>query len=67
MVRPSNYWSELGARAVRMVAKPTPDYTSQYAAICAVAKKLGHRHGGDAGAEQCSLNVKGGANLDPGG
>jgi transposase len=29
------------ARAVRMVAELTPDYPSQYAAICAVAKKLG--------------------------
>jgi transposase len=41
MARPSNYSPELRARAVRMVAELTPDYPSQYAAICAVAKKLG--------------------------
>jgi len=41
MARPSNYSPELRARAVRMVAELTPDYPSQYAAITAVAKKLG--------------------------
>ena len=41
MARPSNYSPELRARAVRMVAELAPDYPSQYAAICAVAKKLG--------------------------
>ena len=41
MARPSNYSPELRARTVRMVAELTPDYPSQYAAICAVAKKLG--------------------------
>jgi transposase len=41
MARPSNYSPELRARAVRVVAELTPDYPSQYAAICAVAKKLG--------------------------
>lgn len=41
MARPSNYSPELRAWAVRMVAELTPDYPSQYAAICAVAKKLG--------------------------
>jgi transposase len=41
MARPSNYPPELRARAVRMVAELTPDYPSQYAAITAVAQKLG--------------------------
>jgi transposase len=41
MARPSNYSPELRARAVRMVAELTPDYRSQYAAITAVAQKLG--------------------------
>ena len=41
MARPSNYSPELRARAVRMVTELTPDYPSQYAAITAVAKKLG--------------------------
>ena len=41
MARPSNYPPELRARAVRMVAELTPDYPSQYAAITAVAKRLG--------------------------
>jgi len=41
MARPSNYSPELRARAVRMVAELTPDCPSQYAAITAVAKKLG--------------------------
>ena len=41
MARPSNYSPELRVRVVRMVAELTPDYPSQYAAICAVAKKLG--------------------------
>ena len=41
MARPSNYSPELRARAVRMVAELTSDYPSQYAAITAVAQKLG--------------------------
>ena len=41
MARPSNYSPELRARAVRMVAELAPDYPSQYAAITAVAKRLG--------------------------
>ena len=41
MARPSNYSPGLRARAVRMVAELTPEYPSQYAAITAVAKKLG--------------------------
>jgi len=41
MARPSNYSPELRARAVRMVTELAPDYPSQYAAITAVAKKLG--------------------------
>src|SRR5690242_20682987 len=41
MARPSNYSPELRARAVRMVAELAPDHSSQYAAIIAVAKKLG--------------------------
>jgi transposase len=41
MARPSNYPPELRARAVRMVAELTPESPSQYAAITAVAKKLG--------------------------
>src|SRR5215470_2125056 len=41
MARPPNYSPELRAWAVRMVAELTPEYPSQYAAITAVAKKLG--------------------------
>jgi transposase len=41
MGRPSNYNEELRERAVRMVAEIRPDYGSQWAAICAVAGKLG--------------------------
>ncbi len=41
MARPSNYSPELRARAVRMVTELTPDYPSRYAAITAVAQKLG--------------------------
>jgi transposase len=41
MARPSNYSPELRTRAVRMVAELTPGYPSQYAAITAVAQKLG--------------------------
>jgi transposase len=41
MARPSNYSPELRVRAVRMAAELTPDDPSQYAAITAVAKKLG--------------------------
>lgn len=41
MGRPSKYPLELRERAVRMVAEVTPDYDSQWAAICAVAGKLG--------------------------
>jgi len=39
--RASQYPPELRERAVRMVAEVTPDYPSQWAAINAVAQKLG--------------------------
>lgn len=41
MGRPSKYPLELRERAVRMVGEVTPDYDSQWAAICAVAGNLG--------------------------
>ena len=41
MGRASQYPPELRERAVRMVAEVTPDYPSQWAAITAVAQKLG--------------------------
>jgi transposase len=41
MGRPSKYNDELRERAVRMVAEIRPDHDSQWAAICAVAGKLG--------------------------
>ena len=41
MGRASQYPLELRERAVRMVAEVTPDYPSQWAAINAVAQKLG--------------------------
>jgi transposase len=41
MGRPSKYPQELRERAVRMVAEVRPDYDSHWAAICAVAGKLG--------------------------
>ena len=41
MGRSSRYPEELRDRAVRMVAEIRPDYPSQWAAICAVAGKLG--------------------------
>jgi len=41
MGRPSKYPQELRERAVRMVAEVRPDYDSQWAAISAVAGKLG--------------------------
>jgi transposase len=41
MGRPSRYPQELRERAVRMVAEVRPEYDSQWAAICAVAGKLG--------------------------
>lgn len=41
MGRPSKYPLELRERAVRMVAEITSDYDSQWAAMCAVAGKLG--------------------------
>jgi transposase len=41
MGRQSKYGAELQERAVRMVAEIRPDYPSQWAAICAVAGKLG--------------------------
>jgi transposase len=41
MGRPSKYNEELRERAVRMVAEIRPDDGSQWAAICAVAGKLG--------------------------
>ena len=41
MSRPGVYPRELRERAVRMVAEIRPQYESEYAAISAVAKKLG--------------------------
>ncbi|MBM2622706.1 transposase [Actinoplanes sp. LDG1-06] len=41
MSRPSPYPAELRERAVRMVAEVRPSYASEYAAIVAVAQKLG--------------------------
>lgn len=41
MARPSKYPEELRERAVRMVAEIAPQYGSQWAAITAVADKLG--------------------------
>ncbi len=41
MGRPSKYPEELRERAVRMVVEVGPQYGSQWAAICAVAGKLG--------------------------
>lgn len=41
MSRSSAYPAELRQRAVRMVAEVRPNYDSDYAAITAVAKKLG--------------------------
>ena len=41
MARASKYSEELRERAVRMVAEIAPDHGSQWAAICAVASKLG--------------------------
>jgi transposase len=41
MGRPSKYPEELRERAVRMVAEIAPQHGSQWAAICAVAGKLG--------------------------
>jgi transposase len=41
MSRPSVYPAELRARAVRMVAEVRPNYESEWAAIGAVAQKLG--------------------------
>jgi transposase len=41
MSRPSVYPRELRQRAVRMVAEVRPNYDSEYAAITAVAQKLG--------------------------
>jgi transposase len=41
MSRPSPYPAELRERAVRMVAEVRPSYESEYAAIIAVAQKLG--------------------------
>ncbi len=41
MGRSSRYPPELRERAVRMVAEVRPDYPSQWAAIAAVAGKLG--------------------------
>ena len=41
MSRPSRYPAELRQRAVRMVAEVRPNYHSEWAAIAAVASKLG--------------------------
>jgi transposase len=40
MARPSKYPEELRERAVRMVAEIQPQYSSQWAAITALAGKL---------------------------
>jgi hypothetical protein len=40
MARPSNYWPELRARAVRMVAELTPEYPSRH---CCVGRFAGGR------------------------
>jgi hypothetical protein len=47
MARPSSYPVELRQRAVRMVIEIKSDYSSEYAAIEAVAKKFGYPHSGD--------------------
>ena len=44
MARPSSYPVELRQRAVRMVQEVKSDYPSEYAAIAAVANKLGIRN-----------------------
>jgi len=41
MARPSKYSEELGKRAVRTVIEVRPDYSSPWAAICAVTSKFG--------------------------
>jgi transposase len=41
MARPSPYPAELRKRAVRMVAEVRPDYDTEWAAMKAVATKLG--------------------------
>ncbi|GAA2107150.1 transposase [Streptomyces synnematoformans] len=41
MARPSPYPAELRRRAVRMVAEVRPDYDTEWAAMKAVAAKLG--------------------------
>jgi transposase len=41
MARPSQYPLELRRRAVRMVAEVRPDYDTEWAAMKAVAAKLG--------------------------
>ena len=41
MGRPSNYPKELRERAVRLVAELTPQYDTEFAAMRAVAQKLG--------------------------
>jgi transposase len=41
MARPSQYPLELRRRAVRMVAEVRPDYDTEWAAMKAVAQKLG--------------------------
>lgn len=41
MARPSPYPLELRRRAVRMVAEVRPDYDTEWAAMKAVASKLG--------------------------
>ena len=43
MARPSKYPEELRERAVRLFAEVGPQYGSQWAAITAVADKLGGR------------------------
>jgi transposase len=41
MARPSHYPTELRRRAVRMVAEVPPDYDTEWAAMKAVASRLG--------------------------
>ena len=41
MSRPSRYAPEVRERAVRMVREHEEDHTSQWAAICSIAEKIG--------------------------
>ena len=48
MAHPSSYPAELRQRAIRMVAETKDNYPSEFAAIDAVATKLGDRLSGNA-------------------